>query len=156
MGLLKKLREKLFGASGGAAASVITAVPDAVRNMRNTFSKYLPPDEQAAFEVKMIELENQALDSINEVNKLEAQHTSVFVAGWRPFIGWVLGVSCAVYFPPRFALGMFFWAKQVISTGVFVMPPELGIQDVLGLLASMFGFAGLRSIEKTRGVQGRH
>jgi len=29
----------------------------------------------------------------NEVNKIEAQHRSIFVAGWRPFIGWVCGVA---------------------------------------------------------------
>lgn len=106
--------------------------------------------------LKLAELQAQLAQAQAAIALQEAQSSSVFVAGWRPFIGWVLGFSCAVYFPPRFALGMFFWAKQVISTGVFVMPPELGIQDVLGLIASMMGFGMLRSIEKVKGVQGKH
>ena len=31
---------------------------------------------------KLIELQG-------EINKIEAQHRTIFVAGWRPFIGWV-------------------------------------------------------------------
>ena len=33
-----------------------------------------------------------------DVNKAEAQHRSIFVAGWRPFIGWVCGVALAYHF----------------------------------------------------------
>mgnify|MGYP003649900696 CR=1 FL=1 len=33
-----------------------------------------------------------------EVNKTEAQHRSIWVAGWRPFIGWVCGIALAYHF----------------------------------------------------------
>ena len=33
-----------------------------------------------------------------EVNKVEATHKSIFVAGWRPFVGWVCGVALAYHF----------------------------------------------------------
>ena len=33
-----------------------------------------------------------------EVNKAEAQHRSIFVAGWRPFIGWTCGIALMAYF----------------------------------------------------------
>ena len=40
---------------------------------------------------KLIELQG-------EINKIEAQHRTIFVAGWRPFIGWVCGfVVCSVF-----------------------------------------------------------
>ena len=43
-----------------------------------------------------------ALHSANlaqlEVNKAEAAHKSIFVAGWRPFVGWVCGVALAYHF----------------------------------------------------------
>lgn len=41
----------------------------------------------------------QALDVAQmEVNKQEAQHASVLVAGWRPFIGWTCGASFAYHY----------------------------------------------------------
>ena len=33
-----------------------------------------------------------------EVNKAEAQHRSIFVSGWRPFVGWTCGVALAYHF----------------------------------------------------------
>ena len=33
-----------------------------------------------------------------EVNKAEAQHRSIFVAGWRPFIGWTCGIALMAHF----------------------------------------------------------
>ena len=34
----------------------------------------------------------------SEINKVEAQHRSVFVSGWRPFIGWVSGFAFAFHY----------------------------------------------------------
>ena len=36
-----------------------------------------------------------------EINKIEAAHKSVFVAGWRPFIGWVCGLALFYNFIAR-------------------------------------------------------
>lgn len=76
-----------------------------------------------------------------EVNKQEAAHNSVFVAGWRPFIGWTCGV----------ALGTKFIALPLIgAAGVQV--PEYDIFELLTLLAGMLGMGGLRTFEKLNGV----
>ena len=61
-----------------------------------------------------------------EVNKTEAAHQSVFVSGWRPFIGWTCG------------LGMF---------GNFITIPFSNF-----ILMGMLGLGGLRSFEKVKGV----
>ena len=36
-----------------------------------------------------------------EVNRTEAQHPSLFVAGWRPAIGWVCALALAYHFAMR-------------------------------------------------------
>ena len=33
-----------------------------------------------------------------EVNKVEAGHTSMFVAGWRPFTGWICASAMAYHY----------------------------------------------------------
>ena len=76
-----------------------------------------------------------------EVNKTEAQHGSVFVAGWRPFIGWTCGVAMGVNY-----LGVPF-------AGLFGIDlPVLDIAEMFPVLMGMLGLAGLRTTEKVKGV----
>jgi hypothetical protein len=87
-----------------------------------------------------------------EVNKVEAASNSVFVAGWRPFIGWVCGVSLALYYIPRFILGMGFWCYTAWGAQSLPPLPEMGVADVLGLVATMLGSSLIRMREKEKGV----
>ena len=49
--------------------------------------------------IKGKEMDPQRLIELQaEINKVEAQSRSVFVAGWRPFIGWVCGVAFAFHY----------------------------------------------------------
>ena len=47
--------------------------------------------ERLTLAIEEKKIEAGLIQSQIEVNKVEAQHASVFVAGWRPFIGWVGG-----------------------------------------------------------------
>ena len=81
-----------------------------------------------------------------EINKIEAQHRSLFVAGWRPFIGWVCG----------FALAWHFIGYDLLSWGAanfgYVNPPQLiGTGDLLTVVFSLLGLGGMRSFEKAIG-----
>ena len=82
-----------------------------------------------------------------EVNKVEAAHKSIFVAGWRPFIGWVCGFGILWAF-----LGhpIFEW---VVAMGwVDVVPPLLQVDSLLEIVLGMLGLAGLRTYEKGKGI----
>jgi len=84
----------------------------------------------------------QALDLIkiqNEVNKMEAQHRTVFVAGWRPFIGWICGVALLYNFVLRDILS--FWID---------VPPALQMEHLMTVLLGMLGLGGLRTYEKLK------
>jgi hypothetical protein len=85
-------------------------------------------------------------------NTAEAQNPSLFVAGWRPAIGWVGAISLFTYYVPYCLVATYVWAHQVWVTGQLVSRPDLGITDLLGLLAGMLGLAGMRTFEKIRGV----
>ncbi len=82
-----------------------------------------------------------------DVNKVEAGHRSLFVAGWRPFIGWVCGLAMAYQF---ILAPMMTWGFAVAQITV----PELPKLDehLWQLTVGLLGMGGLRTIEKSLGV----
>jgi hypothetical protein len=89
-----------------------------------------------------------------EVNKVEAASASVFVAGWRPAIGWI-GAAAMAYQFLFYPLAMWGWTWM---QGVGWIPKELTPPPVLDadqlwvILSGMLGIAGLRTAEKVKGV----
>jgi hypothetical protein len=124
---------------------------------------FFPDAAQAdAAKLKLLELQQTGeLAEITgqlEINKIEAASSSTFVAGWRPFVGWVCGVSLGLAYIPKALFLSCFWAYQAYTTikgGASVLPvfPDLGVTDLLGLLGAMLGIGGMRSLEKVYGVE---
>ena len=86
-----------------------------------------------------------------EVNKSEAAHRSIFVAGWRPFIGWVCGVALAYHF--IFAPMLAFVLVAFNVTGLHPSDlPRFDMDSLMTVLLGMLGLGGLRTFEKTKGV----
>ena len=83
-----------------------------------------------------------------EVNKAEASNNSLFVAGWRPAIGWICGMAFAWHF----VLGPI--AVLVLSYSVDTQPtlPEFDMSSLLTVMMGMLGLGGLRTYEKKKGV----
>ena len=82
-----------------------------------------------------------------EVNKVEAQHASLFVAGWRPAVGWICVVGLAYNF---LAYPLLTWL--VAATGAAINPPPLLSENLMELVLGMLGLGALRSFEKFKGV----
>lgn len=76
-----------------------------------------------------------------ELNKIEAQHRSAFVAGWRPALGWV----CAL------GLLFVFVGNPIIQWLTGDPGPQMPTDIMLELVLAMLGLAGLRTFEKTTG-----
>lgn len=75
------------------------------------------------------------------LNKIEAQHRTVFVAGWRPAIGWI----CA------FSLFFAFFVNPMIQWVTGAPGPDILADKVLEITLAMLGLSGLRTYEKTKG-----
>ncbi|MES2148579.1 MAG: 3TM-type holin [Pseudomonadota bacterium] len=82
-----------------------------------------------------------------ETNKVEAASSSLFVAGWRPFIGWTCGAAFAFKFilAPLLAFGF-------AAAGHPVALPVLDFTEMSTILMGMLGLGGLRTVEKIKGV----
>ena len=83
----------------------------------------------------------------SEIGKIEAMHQSVFVAGWRPFIGWVCGAALAYNFIVRELL---IWAMAMSGKNI-LPPPALQLEVLTTILYALLGLGGLRTFEKLRG-----
>jgi hypothetical protein len=111
------------------------------------------PDQAAAAKAKL-EMEARLLEAATaqaaqqtEINKIEASHQSIFVSGWRPYIGWVCGMAIAWAF---LLSPMLSWLLPVM--GVIAVVPPLQTEFLLELVFAMLGLGGLRTFEKLKGV----
>lgn len=90
-----------------------------------------------------------------EVNKVEAANSSIFVAGWRPFIGWVCGFS---FFYAVIGNDLLNWVLELSSQFTGRSVPHLPEPDVtltFELLMAMLGLGGMRTYEKLKGVHAK-
>lgn len=83
-----------------------------------------------------------------DINKTEAASPSIFVSGWRPFIGWVCGTACAWNWV-GISIAKFI-ALTFFATKIDVSPAELS--EMMPILLGMLGLGGLRTVEKIKGV----
>ena len=83
-----------------------------------------------------------------EVNKVEAAHKSLFVAGWRPAIGWICGLGMASNFI-LIPIANFILA----ITGSVIVVPLLDTGEMMPVLMGMLGLGAMRTYEKKQGVQ---
>jgi|TARA_B100000900_G_scaffold14390_1_gene11561 hypothetical protein len=94
---------------------------------------------------------NQEIHKANlaqlEVNKVEAAHRNVFVAGWRPFTGWVCASALAYHFilEPIIVFGL-------ALNNIQLTLPQFDMGSLLTVLMGMLGLGGLRTFEKTKGL----
>lgn len=82
-----------------------------------------------------------------DINKTEAASTSVFVSGWRPFIGW----TCGAAFSYKFVLAPAA-AFALTALGHPISLPVLDFTEMSTVLLGMLGLGGLRTVEKVKGV----
>ena len=82
-----------------------------------------------------------------EINKAEAQSRNIFVAGWRPFIGWTCGVAMAYNYVIHPIMIL------VLAQLVYLVAlPALDLGEMMPVLMGMLGLGGLRSFEKYKGI----
>lgn len=114
-------------------------------------SLFTTEEEKAQARLKVLELHTKGELAQLAVNAEEAKTGSVFIAGWRPFIGWVCGASFAWVFVVQpmasFVSSLF---------GLYPVLPNLDLSAMLPVLLGMLGLGTLRTVEKNSGVERNH
>ena len=117
-----------------------------VADLANTVIGRIWPDkseqEKAELSAALLVVQGQL-----QVNAAEAGSSSVFVAGWRPFIGWVCGSACAWNW-----IGLPVAKAGLALAGITLDVSPADLTEMLPVLMGMLGLGALRTAEKFKGV----
>ena len=132
--------------------AIAALLPSLLPVIGDVLDRFFPNKEERAKAEREIEAKLTAhLASIDlaqlEVNKQEAAHRSLFIAGWRPFVGWTCGLALFYTYLVQ-PMATFVMAQ----TGDLVQLPQVDLSMMMPVLLGMLGLGGLRSFEKYKGV----
>jgi|TARA_R110000803_G_scaffold34513_1_gene75286 hypothetical protein len=123
--------------------TILTSLIGPVTGLLDKFIEDKDQKNAIAFELStMAEKHAQELAKGQlEVNKAEAAHKSLFVAGWRPAIGWICGFALLY--------------STIISPilGIWFTVPAVDSSLLTSVLMGMLGLGAMRTAEKVKGVQ---
>jgi hypothetical protein len=117
-------------------------------------SLFTTDEERANAKLKVLELHSKGDLAQLAVNTTEAASESLFVSGWRPFIGWVCGAAFAYSFLIQPFFAFISWAAFAYSGEELPLStlPVLDLAMMMPVLMGMLGLGGLRTFEKHSGV----
>lgn len=116
-------------------ASIIGLVSDGLDKL------FTSDKERAEAKITLERLRQQPQLMQAAINANEASNKNMFVAGWRPFIGWVCGCGLAYEFLLR---------PFGVALGLNML--NLDISSLMGLVISMLGLGAYRSFDKINGT----
>ena len=129
--------------------SPVTGVVSAVEGVANVIDQFVETDEEktAAEILKAKMMMKPSLAQI-ELNKVEAGHRSVFVAGWRPAVGWTCAAALAWHF---MIFDLMTWVQINFFPASTQLPVLAGTEELVGIVMALLGMGALRSVEKIQG-----
>ena len=143
--------------SGGVITAAVSSVAGSlVEGLDNLITS---DEERAQAMLKLQEqlMKPQIMQALTTLK--EAEHPSVFVAGWRPALGWVAasGLFWEFVLRPILASGLHMlsltgWANPASCVQAAAELPFLDTAQLMALVSVLLGVAGYRTFERTKGV----
>lgn len=112
------------------------------------------PAAKAAATQKLLELQQSGdlavIAAQAKINEVEAANTNIFIAGWRPAVGWVCvaGLAISIFSP------LAGWIATLLGHAILV--PPIPMDTLMTLLIGMLGLGGMRTVEKLNNAQNNH
>lgn len=137
----------LFGAkeSIDATSGLVDSAGKALNNL------FTSDDERLSRAEMMARIQQKPDEWIHQLNVINAKSSNWFNSGWRPAFGWVLAISAACFFIPKFLITSVIWAKLSIDTGI-IQPYPITAGELLSLAGMMFGSQVVRQYDKLKGT----
>jgi len=131
---------------------MLSLISSLVAPVSGLLDKFIEDKDQRALLAHEIATlaDKQAQEQITgqiKTNQIEAAHQSMFVAGWRPAVGWVCALAMLLNFIliPFINLGM-------DLAGLDIRLDLIEMETMMPVLLGMLGLGGMRSYEKARNV----
>ena len=118
----------------------------AISGLADTVINKIWPDKSEA-EKQQLAAAVMVVQGQLDINKVEAANPSVFVSGWRPFIGWVCGSACAWNW-----IGLPIVKVLLAFTIYKIELAPANLTEMMPVLMGMLGLGTLRTVEKINGV----
>lgn len=130
--------------SSGVGA-IMSGIGTLAKDLRQAITGDLPAEKQAEIQQKLMELELKAMEGQMQINMEEAKSEHLFVAGWRPFVGWVGGIALAyaAILEPFMS-----WAARLYGSTVIF--PILNTDITMQVLFGILGLGAFRSYDKAQ------
>lgn len=132
------------------------SIGDAFQKIVSAFK--VPPEQALAAQTQLAqiqaELQGKIIDQVTsqiDVDKTEASNVNMFVAGWRPGIGWICGVGLGIQFVVN---PLATWIAALCKHPIVF--PSLDLGTLMTLLFGMLGLGGMRTYEKVQGLPDSH
>lgn len=126
-------------------------IAEPIEALGNAFDKiFTSKEEKLQAQAVLDKIRQHPAELQAEINKLEAQHRSPFVAGWRPAIGWVGAISLLLYYVPQYALASILWVRLSWHAQSIVEYPATA-DGLMELVLAMLGMGVLRGVDKLAG-----
>ncbi len=148
MGLLGKW----FGGNIGTTVKEIgEGVSTIATSLRSAITGELPPKVRGELEKVATEADALAMKTQGEITKAESQSPSLFIAGWRPTLGWICVTGLGLHF---IVSPLIQWIAVIV--GKTVSAPVFEVGALISLVLTLLGVGTMRSYEKTKGVHDKH
>jgi len=150
-----------FGLGGDDVKKAGDGLSSVIESTRFALTGDMPPEERVRLEellVKLKEIDARVKEGVIQLANVDAKSSSRFQSGWRPMIGWVTGVSLAMYFIPQYAMGAYVWVSmindmthaEILAHGLPAYP--VSSDAVMELVLAMLGMGAIRSADKFLGT----
>ena len=129
------------------------AAGEGVEKVGNALNGLFTSDDERLTHAEVMErIKAKPFEIMGQLALVDAASRNWFQAGWRPWIGWVAGISLFLYFVPMFAVGAYMYVHAYITTGVIPLEYPVDPKGLFELVLALLGLGGFRMIEKMNGA----
>ncbi|HOS60199.1 MAG TPA: 3TM-type holin [Syntrophorhabdaceae bacterium] len=135
----------------GGIKRIFEGIGSLAKDIRQAITGEISPEKKAEIEQRAMEIEYAATKAQTDINLEEAKNQNLFVSGWRPFVGWICGLSLGWQFIGN---PIFDWVVKL--AGKNIAAPNIDTGSLITVLFAMLGLGGLRTYEKVKNAQENH